>query len=336
MARLIYRKGDRPARSECRIDDLSVPRWVEREGELHDLFLLSAFVSRERSNRVKHDSGSRGMHGSSPKGNVPATRERSGVIALVFVVIHAAIWLGCFIVAAAITEVTRAELIEAALPLGPLSLRYMQFANLIKSSHPLALLGLGVVAAVVDFATLYAIGGRSRLAEVARGLWSTLVSVVPLILLALALIALDLPFRAITMSRSKVIEHERQVENHLKNQLVGTWLVTGIRKSGEAATTTRAPMTVTFSQVKGTYPNLRADSSDQSILMSGSAIVTYRGNGACLHLGDGKQLCLAPLEPGQRMTLWAGPPGASAAPNDHEPTENLSVLTLVKRPGEIR
>jgi hypothetical protein len=147
-----------------------------------------------------NDSGSHGRHTTTSDGKVRGKSERSGVIALVFVVVHAAIWLGCFVVAAAITEVTRAELIEPALPLGPLSLRYMQFANLVKATHPLALLGLGVVLAAVDFAALLVIGGRSRLAEVGRELWSALVSVVPLVAQALALIALDLPFRAITMS----------------------------------------------------------------------------------------------------------------------------------------
>ncbi len=276
------------------------------------------------------------MHGSASEGKACRRHDRSGVIALFYALIHVAIWLGCCVVPAAITEVTRTELIEAALPLGPVSLRYMQFANLVKGSHPLALLGLGAILAAVDFAAIYAIGDHSRLAEVARGLWSTLVSVVPLVGLALALIALDLPFRAITMSRPKVLEHERQTESHSKDQLIGTWVVTGIRKSGIAASRTTAPVTITFSRVNGTYPDLRADSSDGSVLVSENATVTYRGNGACLHLGDGKQLCLAPLQPGARMTLWAAPPGTSAVPDDHQPTENVIALTAERRPGKGR
>ncbi|MGO9921006.1 MAG: hypothetical protein ACLQIB_40755 [Isosphaeraceae bacterium] len=205
------------------------------------------------------------MHGWASEGKARRTHNRSGVIALFFAVMHAAIWLGCFVVAAAITEVTRTELIEGALPLGPLSLRYMQFANFVKGSHPLALLGLGAILAAVDFAAIYAVSGRSRLAEVARGLWSTLVSVVPLVVLALALIALDLPFRAITMSRSKVLEHERQIDSHLKDQLIGTWVATSVRKTDEAGSTTPA-VTISFLHVVGTFPDLRAESSGESIL----------------------------------------------------------------------
>jgi hypothetical protein len=270
------------------------------------------------------------MNGSTSGGKVHGTSERSGAVAVVFVIIHATIWLGCFIVAAAITGVTRTEMRDAALPLGPLTLRYMQFANVVRACHPLALLGLSLVLAAVDFAVLYAIGGRSRPAEVARGLWSALVTVTPLVALALALIALDLPFRAITMSQSKVFDQWRRVESHLKDRLIGTWVATSLRKAGEAGSRTPAPVTLTFSRVEGTYPDLRAESSDQSVLLSGNSWVTYRGNGACLHLGDGKQLCLAPLDPGERMTLWVTPPGAVS--DDHQPTENVTVLTLERRP----
>ena len=133
------------------------------------------------------------------------------------------------------------------------------------------------------------------------------------------------------MSQSKVVNEHSRVENNLKDRLIGTWVAASVRKTGKAGSTTPAAVTISFSHVVGTFPDFRAESSNGSILLSGNSWLTYRGNGACLHLGDGKQLCRAPLDPEDRMTLWVAPPGTAS--DNHDPTENVTVLTLVKGPG---
>jgi hypothetical protein len=178
---------------------------------------------------------------SSPGGE--ALRERSAMVAAAHVFMHATIWLACFLVAAAITRVSRAEFIEAGLPLNPLSLRYIKFASAVSAYSPPVLLGLGLALATIDLAVVYALGGRSRIAQITRMLWSTALTAIPFIVLGWALFALDLPFRVITLSRSKVLDQYRQVESHVKSQLVGKWVVAQLKKTrlAKVAGDTAAP-----------------------------------------------------------------------------------------------
>jgi hypothetical protein len=250
------------------------------------------------------------MDGPTSGSDVRGTSERSGVIAAVHTALHAMIWLACLVVAGGITGVTRGELREAGLSCGPLTLRFLRLANAVEASPPAALLGLSLALAAVDFAVVYALGGRSRRAEVARIVWSAAVTATPFVALALALIALDLPFRVFALSKSNVLDQQLQVERGLEGRLIGTWRATSLQKVGEAGSRTPGAVTVTFSRVKGTFPNLRAESSDESVLLSGKSSVMYRGLVPYLYLGEGKQVCLAPRDPGDRMTLWVAPAGA--------------------------
>jgi hypothetical protein len=237
------------------------------------------------------------------------------------------LWVGSFIVAGGITVVTRGELMEAGLWSPEITLRYLRLYNFAESSRVTALFVLALAA--VDFAVLYALSGRSRGAEVARGLWSTAVTAAPLVGLALALIALDMPFRTSTMARSRVRNEQLEIERRLKEQLVGTWNVVRLRKASEAGAPTSGEMTVTFSQIRGSFPDLRADSSDEAILGSGKSWVNFNGFVPHLSLADGKQDCLVPREPGDRMTLWVAPSGA---PLDKGPPGEVTVVTLERRP----
>lgn len=268
-----------------------------------------------------------------------AVRERSAMVAVAYVGMHSTIGLACFVVAAAITSASRAEFIELALPLNPLSLLYMRFANAVGAYSPPVPVGLGLALATIDLAIVYALGGRARIAQITRMFWSTAVTAIPFIILGCALFALDLPFRGITLSRSNVLEQYRQVEGHVISKLVGTWVVVELKRTGEVTRVPPRSMTITFSTIKGTYPDVHAESSDQTIFLSGEASVSYRGNGVCMHLDGGKQangavsgtkqMCLLPKEPGDRMVLWIAPPDSRA--DDHQPTGDVTVLTLERR-----
>jgi hypothetical protein len=252
------------------------------------------------------------MDESTSDRDVRGASGRSGVVAAVHTAIHAMIWLACIVVAVGITRVTRGELIGGGLYCGPLTLRFLKLADAVEAPPPAALLGLALALALaaVDFAVVYALGGRSRRAEVARIVWSAAVTATPFVALALALIALDLPFRAFAMSKSNVLNQQLQVERGLEGRLIGTWRATSLQKVGEAASLPPGALTVTFSRVKGTFPDLRAESSDESVLLSGGSSVMYRGLVPYLYLGEGKQVCLAPRDPGDRMTLWVAPADA--------------------------
>jgi hypothetical protein len=250
------------------------------------------------------------MGGSTSDSDVRRTNGRSVAVAAVHTAIHATIWLACFVVAGGITGVTRGELKEAGLFCGPLTLRFLRLVNAIEACPPAALLGLSLALATVDFAVVYALGGRSCRAEIVRILWSAAVTATPFLALALALIALDLPFRAFAMRQSNLLDQQVQVERGLKGQLIGTWRATSVQKAGEAGSRTPGELTVTFSPVTGTYPDLRAESSDESVLLSGKSWVMYRGAVPYLYLGEGKQVCLVPRDLGDQMTLWVAPAGA--------------------------
>jgi hypothetical protein len=220
------------------------------------------------------------------------------------------IWLACFVVVGGITGVTRGEPKDAGLLCGPLTLRFLRLASAVEAYPPVALLGLSLALATVDFAVVYALGGRSCRAEAARILWSAAVTATPFVALALALIALDLPFRAFAASRSNALGQQLQVERGLKSQLIGTWRATGLHKVGKATSRIPGGVTVTFSPVEGSYPDLWVESSDESVLLSGKSWVTYRGAVPYLYVGDGKQACLVPRDLGDQMTLWVAPAGA--------------------------
>src|SRR6516225_8720389 len=100
------------------------------------------------------------MDGSTSDRDVRGARERSGVVAAIHTAIHAMIWLACFVVAGGITRVTRGELREAGLFCGPLTLRFLRLADAVEAYPPEALLGLSLALAAVDFAVVYALGGR--------------------------------------------------------------------------------------------------------------------------------------------------------------------------------
>lgn len=68
------------------------------------------------------------------------------------------------------------------------------------------------------------------------------------------------------MRQAKVVNEQSRVENHLKNRLVGTWVATSVCKSGEAGSTTPAAVTISFLHVVGTFSDLRAEPSSESIL----------------------------------------------------------------------
>jgi hypothetical protein len=268
-----------------------------------------------------------------------AVGEHFAIVAVAYMLTHAAIWLACFVVGAAISKVSRAEFIEAAMPLDPLSLRYMRFANAVGAIPPILLFGLASGLFTIDLAVVYVLGGRSRIAQVTRMLWATAMTAIPFIVLVWAFFSLDLPFRGIALSHFKTMEDYRQVESHVRSQLAGTWIVTQLKRAGEAAPAPQPPVTITFSTVKAGYPVLHAESSEQRFLLSGDATVSYRGNGVCLHLngaeraggavGANKQTCLIPKEPGDRMVLWVAQPDSGA--DDHSPTEEVTVVTLVRR-----
>jgi hypothetical protein len=120
---------------------------------------------------------------------------------------------------------------------------------------------------------------------------------------ALALIALDLPFRVFALSQASALDRQSQVERGLKGRLIGTWRATGLRKAGEAGSRAPWAVTVTFSRAEGATPDLRAESSDEAVLLSGRSWVTSRGPVPYLYLGGGEQVCLAPRDPGDRMAL---------------------------------
>jgi hypothetical protein len=176
---------------------------------------------------------------------------------------------------------------------------------------------------------VYALGGRSRGAEVARILWSAAVTATPFVALALALIALDLPFHVFAMRQSSVVDQQLQVERGLQGRLIGTWRATSLRKAGVAGSRTPRAVTVTFSRVRGTYPDLRAESSDESVLLSGKSWVMYRGLVPYLYLGEGKQVCLAPRDAGDRMTLWVAP--ADARLDQGRLPDEITVVVLEKQ-----
>jgi hypothetical protein len=272
------------------------------------------------------------MNDTSSTSDKPAASERSGVVAAVFTLIHSMIWLACFVVAGGITVVLRRELSEAAFPLGPQTLGYLKLANAVEASPPAILLGLSLALAVVDFSVVYALGGRSRLAEIARFLWSTAVTVIPFIALALALIALGFPFQVFAMRFANLRDEQTQVEKVLKDQLIGTWRVTSRRSTntGEGGDRTHGESTISFSRVEGAYPDLRAESSDESILRSGDSWVSCQGSVPHLYLGEGKQVCLANRSAGNRLTLWVTPPGAEL--DSGLLPESVTIMTLEKRP----
>jgi hypothetical protein len=251
------------------------------------------------------------------------------VVAAVHTAIHAMVWLACLVVAGGITRVTRGELIGAGLYCGPLTLRVLRLADAVEACPPAALLGLGLALAAVDFAVVYALGGRSRRAEVARVLWSAAATATPFVALGLALIALDLPFRVFAVSQSNVLNQQLQVERGLEGRLIGTWRAASLQKVGEAGSRAPGAVTVTFSRVKGTFPDLRAESSDESVLLSGRSWVTCRGPVSYLSLGEGKQVCLAPRDPGDRITLWIAP--AEARLDQGRLPDEVTVVVLEKQ-----
>jgi hypothetical protein len=271
------------------------------------------------------------MDESPSNSDVQGKTERSGLVAAVHAAIHAMLWLGCFVVAAAITRVTRGELTEAGLYCGPLTLRFLRLVSAVEASPRAALLALSLGLAAVDFAVVFALGGRSRRAEVARVLWSVAVTVTPFVALAWALIALDLPFRVFAMRQSRFTDQQLQVERNLKDRLIGTWRAIRLQKAGEAPSPTPGALTVTFSRVVGTFPDLRAESSDESVLLSGNSWATCRGPVPYLSLGDGKQVCLAPRDPGDQMTLWVAPAGAGL--DQGRLPEAMTVVVLEKQKG---
>jgi hypothetical protein len=272
------------------------------------------------------------MNDTSSTSDKPGASERSGVVAAVFTLIHSMIWLACFVVAGGITVVMRRELVEAAFLLGPHTSGYLKLANAIGSSPPEILLGLSLALAALDFAVVYALGSRSRLAEIARFLWSTAVTATPFIALALALIALDLPFQVFAIRFANLRHEQTQVEQALKDQLVGTWRVTSRRNTntGEGGDLTHGEATISFSRVEGAYPDLRAESSDESILRSGNSWVSCQGSVPYLYLGEGKQVCLASRNAGTRLTLWVTPPGTEL--DSGLLPESVTIMTLEKRP----
>jgi hypothetical protein len=250
------------------------------------------------------------MDGSTSDSDFRGAIERSGAVAVVHTAVHAMIWVTCFVVAGGITRVTREELKDAGMYCGPPTLHFLRLADAVEAFPPAALVGMSLALAAVDFAVVYALGGHPRRTEVARVLWSAAVTATPFVALAIALIALDLPFRAFAMRQSRTLDQQLQVERGLKGRLIGTWQATSLQKAGEAGSRTPGALSVTFSPIEGAYPDLRAESSDESVLMSGKAWVTYRGALAYLYLGEGKQVCLVPRDPGDRMTLWVAPAGA--------------------------
>jgi hypothetical protein len=145
-----------------------------------------------------------------------------------------------------------------------LTLRVLRLADAVEPCPPAALLGLSLALAAVDFAVVYALGGRSRRAEVAKVLWSAAATTTPFV--ALALIALDLPFRVFALSQSNVLNQQLRVERGLEGRLIGTWRAASLQKVGEAGSRAPGAVTGTFSRVKGTFPDLRAESSDESVL----------------------------------------------------------------------
>jgi hypothetical protein len=131
------------------------------------------------------------------------------------------------------------------------------------------------------------------------------------------------------MRQSNIVDQQLHVERSLEGRLIGTWRATSLQKVGEAGSRTPGALTVTFSRVKGTFPNLKAESSDDSVLMSGKSSVMCRGPLPYLYLGDGKQVCLAPRDAGDRMTLWVAP--ADARLDQGRLPDEVTVVVLDKQ-----
>ncbi len=254
--------------------------------------------------------------------------------AAVYVGIHSLVWLGCFIVAAAITQVSRQAIVDSALPLDPMSLQYLRFANAVADVPPIALLGAALVLMALDYALLRSLSRQSPGSVVARAVWTTFMTALPFAALAWALIALDMPFRGVTISRSKVLNQHFEVENQVRAELMGTWVATSVSRTGEPATTLSDPLTLKFSSVTAAFPDVKLESSNSAIILSGKAFIEYHGSGVCLHVFDGNtkplsQVCVLPREPGNEMILWATTAGNRS--DAHRPTERVTVITLERK-----